>query len=560
MSTLRQAYSVLELPVGAPLNQVHEAYRILKFAWDPSRCPDSNDRLKTKATHKLRTIEAAYQQIQTWLQTHPHSAPQPEMDPPLDRRRCYALLEIPSESSVDTVKVAYRDLAFIWHPDRFPAEDPDVQAKAQSKLQQINTAYDQLKQYLSHIPPRSASPSGASTAARRSQPYNSYQAYYRTRQAQHAPPKPKSLWDEANGGSESALQLLLSEALTTYGLGSQINFQKGHLRVCFYDTQGFGRRYCLASLHLILADFQFSCLTDPVQVYGLNQQGNAWKHRVQAPQPKPESPITRFTFDDFQVNARALPIALGLGLLIHWIPFLQLLHSPLHVLVHQVSHIIVACLGARPNVMVATRASFRVTELYARMDPLTYGLVAIVLVWFFMSARRERLVWAQGLAVGLLVVQAYLTWWVPRDPFLTLFYLAGITGELWLSAGMICGFYHRLPDSIRWDFCRYPMLLVCAPTFVNSLSNWATRVLSGQNGLISVPGRIMTRFWNEDLSRLQLDQSASEWFEAFLLLGLVCSAVILGFYVYFLCRTDPFQLQVSRSRWWIKVVQWRHQT
>jgi cytoskeletal protein RodZ len=45
--------------------------------------------------------------------------------------------------SVQELKSAYRDLAKVWHPDRF-AHDPRLQQKAQEKLKEINDAYEQL--------------------------------------------------------------------------------------------------------------------------------------------------------------------------------------------------------------------------------------------------------------------------------------------------------------------------------------------------------------------------------------------------------------------------------
>ena len=41
------------------------------------------------------------------------------------------------------LKAAQRDLAKVWHPDRF-LNDPRLQAKAQEKLKEINEAYEQL--------------------------------------------------------------------------------------------------------------------------------------------------------------------------------------------------------------------------------------------------------------------------------------------------------------------------------------------------------------------------------------------------------------------------------
>lgn len=61
-----------------------------------------------------------------------------------DLLECYRILELEPGATPAEVKQAYRDLAKIWHPDRFPNE-PRVQEKAQEKLKEINRAYEQLK-------------------------------------------------------------------------------------------------------------------------------------------------------------------------------------------------------------------------------------------------------------------------------------------------------------------------------------------------------------------------------------------------------------------------------
>ena len=55
----------------------------------------------------------------------------------------YELLGVAPGVSMQELKTAHRDLAKVWHPDRF-AHDPRLQQKAQEKLKEINEAYDQL--------------------------------------------------------------------------------------------------------------------------------------------------------------------------------------------------------------------------------------------------------------------------------------------------------------------------------------------------------------------------------------------------------------------------------
>lgn len=60
-----------------------------------------------------------------------------------DLIKYYELLGVSPGVSTVELKTAHRDLAKVWHPDRF-AHDPRLQQKAQEKLKEINEAYDQL--------------------------------------------------------------------------------------------------------------------------------------------------------------------------------------------------------------------------------------------------------------------------------------------------------------------------------------------------------------------------------------------------------------------------------
>lgn len=58
----------------------------------------------------------------------------------------YQILEIEPAASKDDIKQAYKDLAKVWHPDRF-CGNPRLQQKAEEKLRRINAAYEFLKSY-----------------------------------------------------------------------------------------------------------------------------------------------------------------------------------------------------------------------------------------------------------------------------------------------------------------------------------------------------------------------------------------------------------------------------
>jgi hypothetical protein len=60
-----------------------------------------------------------------------------------DLSKAYELLGLKPGVSSGELKAAHRDLAKVWHPDRF-VHDPRLQEKAQEKLKEINEAYELL--------------------------------------------------------------------------------------------------------------------------------------------------------------------------------------------------------------------------------------------------------------------------------------------------------------------------------------------------------------------------------------------------------------------------------
>ncbi len=58
-----------------------------------------------------------------------------------DLSKAYELLGVKPGVPIRELKAAHRDLAKVWHPDRF-LHDPRLQDKAQEKLKEINEAYE----------------------------------------------------------------------------------------------------------------------------------------------------------------------------------------------------------------------------------------------------------------------------------------------------------------------------------------------------------------------------------------------------------------------------------
>jgi curved DNA-binding protein CbpA len=74
---------------------------------------------------------------------------------PLDAHRAYRVLGLEPAAKPEDVKTAYRDLAQVWHPDRFPVGSR-LRDKAERNLKRINEAYTLLKDYepAAHPAPR----------------------------------------------------------------------------------------------------------------------------------------------------------------------------------------------------------------------------------------------------------------------------------------------------------------------------------------------------------------------------------------------------------------------
>lgn len=64
----------------------------------------------------------------------------------MDLKRAFEILEIDETASFSEVKQAYRDLASIWHPDRY-SQNSRLAEKSLQKMKELNAAYDLLSAF-----------------------------------------------------------------------------------------------------------------------------------------------------------------------------------------------------------------------------------------------------------------------------------------------------------------------------------------------------------------------------------------------------------------------------
>jgi len=69
-----------------------------------------------------------------------------------DCAKYYAVLGLNGDATEADVKQAYKDLAKVWHPDRFGENDERLRGKAEERLKEINGAYSHISKHWE--PPR----------------------------------------------------------------------------------------------------------------------------------------------------------------------------------------------------------------------------------------------------------------------------------------------------------------------------------------------------------------------------------------------------------------------
>jgi len=62
----------------------------------------------------------------------------------IDIQECYRLLELPNGASLSEIERSFKELAKVWHPDRFP-DGSELWHRANAKLKQLNDEYSNLK-------------------------------------------------------------------------------------------------------------------------------------------------------------------------------------------------------------------------------------------------------------------------------------------------------------------------------------------------------------------------------------------------------------------------------
>lgn len=240
------------------------------------------------------------------------------------------------------------------------------------------------------------------------------------------------------------------------------------------------------------------------------------------------------SFDSRLINAVAPPVVVVLGILAQKSPLGFLLQG-FHIWIHEFGHATVAWMTGRR----ALPLPIGWTNISDERSNFVYFGILFLLSLLLIAGIRERKIVPIVAALGLAVVQYFMTWKMPEHTADLWKAFGGVGGEFYLSAAMMGLFWFRLPVKFRWGGCRYFFLFIGAASFFQSWLLWK-QIKRGQAG---IPYGSMVHGDEDgggDMNILRDDYGWTQHriFETYNSLADVCVVVLLVLYVIFVLRLD----------------------
>ena len=240
-----------------------------------------------------------------------------------------------------------------------------------------------------------------------------------------------------------------------------------------------------------------------------------------------------YSFKNRYILLLAFPIAMSFAMLLQSVGLFKLLLFPLQIWVHEFGHAVVAWFSGRRAIPLP----FGWTNVNPERSLFVYFGVLILfglLGWAgWKEGKRSTMIFAMVCAI----VQFGMTWIQSAETFEMWLSFGGIGGEFCLSAVLIAGFYFQLPDDWRWDFWRYPCLLVGTNTFWAAFSYWRQI----KRGTESIPwGSLLLGEGDAGGDMNQLSQvygwSDRTIIHTYNTLGTICLIALLSLYAFFVIK------------------------
>ncbi len=262
-----------------------------------------------------------------------------------------------------------------------------------------------------------------------------------------------------------------------------------------------------------------------------------WKWLLHPGAPSAETGHSyRFTFDDPVVNGLALPAAIAAAFLAKLLILPGFLLDWFRAWLHEFGHAFAAWLASHAATPLALVPGLAWASTSRDKSTFVYLCFLFLLGVIGFRALRARSWLLLGFAGTLFVMQTILTFGVSERTAERVMVFCGAGGELILSTLLVIGFHHRLPDRVRWDFFRFLALPSAVYVFGAAGIMWV-RAQSDPRAIPWGTGWGGRDDPGGDMQRLMaFGWSEGELTHAYLSLLVICSAVIVGQYLWFLWK------------------------
>ena len=292
--------------------------------------------------------------------------------------------------------------------------------------------------------------------------------------------------------------------------------------------------------------YRFESL-EAIAVYGRDERGRLqWKKSFVPPRQHSQTDDRDlYSFNNRYSNTVIFPGLLLLAALLNSIEVIKLLLFGVHIWIHEFGHATVAWLGGHQ----ATPLPFGWTNVGEEKSLFVYFGVLTLLGLLFWTGVKEQRRWPMSLAIALTAIQFFMTWVISADTFDMLLSFGGIGGEFCLSTLLIISFYFPLPTYWRWDFFRYPAVLLAGFTFLGSLWQWRQI----DRGLADIPWGTLfggSDHIGGDMNQLHIVHgwSNQQIIDTYNGIGSACVIAIFSIYAYFLMKDRNYRL-LQRLCW-----------
>jgi len=240
----------------------------------------------------------------------------------------------------------------------------------------------------------------------------------------------------------------------------------------------------------------------------------------------------RFAFDDVASIRYAYPGAMAVGFLAHVLGLSFLVWGTVEMWFHELGHAIVAWLS---GFVAVPLPFFTIMPRETRSGSVIAIVLGMIGAIAFEASRRRwwaLLAFAGGLAITQLVLTVVLNPAQARQWGI----FAGEAGAIVLPTLVILAFYQ--PLGWRWDFWRYPVLVIAAIGFVHALFLW-TGVARGTG--VMPHGSAVGEDSEGDMERLirEFDWTKASLANSYIALTTGCLVVLGVTYFVFLRRAIP---------------------